>query len=95
MHCTFSKSKDHIKQLEEAHEEHSENNKILSDDLEYISDELNEMKKKMDGKASSMTDAKPLLEIRAAIQRLKKENKELDVRIGVLVSILSFYPAKH
>ena len=44
------------------------------------------MKKKMDEKASGVTDATPLVEIRAAIQRLKKENRELDVRIGLLVS---------
>ena len=34
-----------------------------------------------------MTDATPLVETRAAIQRLKKENKELDLHIGILVSI--------
>lgn len=31
-----------------------------------------------------MTDTAPLVEIRAALQRLKSENKELDIRIGVL-----------
>ena len=34
-----------------------------------------------------MTDATPLVETRAAIQRLKKENKELDLHIGILVCI--------
>ena len=38
----------------------------------------------MESKSSSVTDATPLVEIRAAIQRLKKENKEMDIRIGVL-----------
>ena len=38
----------------------------------------------MESKSSSVTDATPLVDIRAAIQRLKKENKEMDIRIGVL-----------
>ena len=42
------------------------------------------MKKKMESKSSSVTDATPLVDIRAAIQRLRKENKEMDIRIGVL-----------
>ena len=42
------------------------------------------MKKKMESKSSSVTDATPLVDTRAAIQRLKKENKEMDIRIGVL-----------
>ena len=42
------------------------------------------MKKKMESKSSIVTDATPLVDIRAAIQRLRKENKEMDIRIGVL-----------
>jgi len=42
------------------------------------------MKKKMESKSSSVTDATPLVDIQAAIQRLRKENKEMDIRIGVL-----------
>jgi estrogen-related receptor beta like 1 len=52
--------------------------------LQCISDELCQVKKKMDEKASSMTDATPLVEIRAAIQRLKKENNVMNIQIGVL-----------
>ena len=52
--------------------------------MECISDELDQMKKKIESKSSSVTDATPLVDIRAAIQRLKKENKEMDINIGVL-----------
>ena len=38
----------------------------------------------MESKSSSVTDATPLVDIQAAIQRLRKENKEMDIRIGVL-----------
>ena len=44
------------------------------------------MKKKMDDKASSVTDSSALVEIRTAVERLRNENKELDIRIGILVS---------
>ena len=43
------------------------------------------MKKKVDDKASSVTDSSKLVEIRTATERLRKENKELDIRIGILV----------
>ena len=38
----------------------------------------------MESKSSSVTDATPLVDIRTAIQRLRNENKEMDIRIGVL-----------
>jgi estrogen-related receptor beta like 1 len=79
-------AKTNLKRLEKAHAEHDENATNLSDDLQCLSEELDLMKKKLDGQASSVSDATPLVEIRAAIQRLRKENKELDVYLGVLVS---------
>ncbi len=42
------------------------------------------MKKRLDGEASSVSDTSPLVEIRAAIQHLRNENKELDILLGVL-----------
>ena len=80
----LQQAKEQLEQLEEEHSELTENTKLLADDLECISNELDQMKKKMESKSSSVTDATPLVDIRAAIQRLKKENKEMDIRIGVL-----------
>jgi hypothetical protein len=37
---------------------------------------------------NNVTDANPVVEIRAAIQRLRKENRELDIYIGMLVSVM-------
>ncbi|KAL3822327.1 hypothetical protein ACHAXA_002642 [Cyclostephanos tholiformis] len=73
-----------LKILEKAHEEHAENATCLSDDLQCLSEELDRLKKKMNGEASSVSDTTPLVEIRAAIKCLRKENKELDVLLGVL-----------
>ena len=64
---------------------HGENVKRLSESMENLSEELEKVKKKMDEKGMSMTNTAPLVEIRVALQRLKSENKELDVQIGVLV----------
>ena len=80
----LQQAKEQLEQLEEEHSELTENTKLLADDLECISDELDQMKKKMESKSSIVTDATPLVDIRAAIQRLRKENKEMDIRIGVL-----------
>ena len=75
-----------LKMLEVAHEEHTENATNLADELQYVTDNLDRMKKSLDGEASMVSDASPLAEIRAAIQRLRNENKELDIYLGVLVS---------
>lgn len=83
-----SKAKDKLKQLEVAHDEHTHNSILLSDDLKSITEELDRRKKQIDSMVNSVTDANPLVEIRAAIQRLRKENRELDIHIGMLVSVL-------
>ena len=72
--------------LEAAQEEHAENAANLANELQYVTDDLDCMKKSLDGEASMFSDASPLVEIRAAIQHLRKENKELDIYLGVLVS---------
>lgn len=56
--------------------------------MNSITEELDQRKKQIDLKVNSVTDANPLVEIRAAIQRLRKENRELDIRIGMLVSVM-------
>ena len=52
------------------------------------------MKKKVDDKASSVTDSSKLVEIRTAIERLRSENKELDIRIGILVGRENMYDCR-
>ncbi len=83
--CVTPQAKENLKILKEAHEEHNENAANLSNELKSISEELDQVKKNSITDANRVTDSKPLVEIRAAIQRLRKENKELDVHIGVLV----------
>ncbi len=75
--------------LEKSHEERTERNKHLAGKLAQTLKELEEVKKMMDEKGNSMTDTTPLVQIRESLQRLKDENKELDIRIGVLVRSLN------
>jgi hypothetical protein len=79
-------AKTNLKRLEGSHEEHVKNTSKLSNDLPCLLEELGRTKKKLDGKAKSVSDATPMAEMRAAIQRDRKENKELNVHLGVPVS---------
>lgn len=79
-----NEAKEQRQYLKEEHKVLTENTTHLAWELDVISDELDEMKKKTEEKASSVTDAKPLVEIRKAIQRLRKENRDMDIQIGVL-----------
>ncbi|KAG8037464.1 hypothetical protein G9C98_005674 [Cotesia typhae] len=52
--------------------------------LNKLSDELEQVKKEMDERGSSMTDGTPLINIKKTITKLKSEISEMNVRIGVL-----------
>ena len=80
----LAQAKERLRELEDAHGALTENARDAEDDLQCVADELGEVKRKMDDKASHMTDATPLVDIRAAVQRLRKENSAMNVRLGVL-----------
>ncbi|XP_006813858.1 intraflagellar transport protein 57 homolog [Saccoglossus kowalevskii] len=52
--------------------------------LAEISEELEKCKQEMEERGSSMTDGAPLVKIKQALQRLKNEVVQMDVRIGTL-----------
>ncbi|XP_034950679.1 intraflagellar transport protein 57 homolog [Chelonus insularis] len=52
--------------------------------LNKLSEELEQVKKEMDERGSSMTDGTPLVNIKKTINKLKTEISEMNVRIGVL-----------
>lgn len=56
--------------------------------LAEITDELERIKMEMEERGSSMTDGTPLSRIKQAIQRLKSDIQQMDIRIGVLQHIL-------
>jgi len=55
----------------------------LSAKLTEVSDALASTKGRMDARGNSMTDTSPLIQIKSALQRLRDEKKQIDIRIGV------------
>ena len=72
--------------LEKSFDTHTTKTTVLSEKLIRIEAEVDTVKQEVDKKGSSMTDTSPVVEIRTALQLLREENKELEVRLGVLVS---------
>jgi len=55
----------------------------LTRELGDIGDELDSVKQQMDERGNNISDQKPLVNIKQALTRLKKEISEMDLRIGV------------
>ena len=68
----------------------NQNVNVLSNKLAQITKELDELKKEMDGKSGSISDTSPIFQIKSALKTLKKEIAELDLNIGVVVSLMVF-----
>ena len=85
----YNNTKAKVKSLEESKNNHTKKAEELTERLNEVTEELTLIKKKIDEKGASLTDNAPLVEIRIALQKLRAENKELDVRIGVLVSCMN------
>ncbi len=62
----------------------TENIGKYTNELATISDRVEEIKSQMDDRGASMTDTSPLVKIKQALQNLKAEVKELELRIGVV-----------
>ncbi|KAL7521212.1 hypothetical protein ACHAWX_005905 [Stephanocyclus meneghinianus] len=70
--------------LEKSFDIHTSKTKALSEKLNTLSANVDTVKREIDKKGSSITDTSLVVEIRTALQLLREENKELDVRTGVL-----------
>lgn len=56
----------------------------LAAQLASLTDELDTVKAQMDERGNRMTDSQPLVKIKQALTRLKKEISQMDLRIGVV-----------
>ncbi|KAJ3372957.1 Intraflagellar transport protein 57 [Allomyces arbusculus] len=70
--------------LKQKYNASSEQISKLSAELAQVSEQLDTVKAQMDDLGSGMTDSKPLINIKSALQRLKTEIKQMDLRTGVL-----------
>jgi len=68
---------------QELHMKLATNVSNLTKKLEHVSREMNDVKTDMDAKANEMTDTAPIIQIKAGLQKLKADNKALDLRIGI------------
>lgn len=82
----YGKAKARLKSLEETKEVQTKKSEELSKTLHELTEKLASVRAKVDKKGNGITDTTPLVEIRTALQRIRAENKELDIRIGILVS---------
>ncbi|XP_050416006.1 intraflagellar transport protein 57 homolog [Patella vulgata] len=62
----------------------TERSRILAE----VTEELEKIKSEMEDRGSSMTDGAPLVKIKQAIQQIKKESTQMDIRIGVVEHVL-------
>lgn len=56
--------------------------------LAEVTEELEKVKQEMEERGSSMTDGAPLVKIKQAIQQLKKDITQMDIRSGVVEHVL-------
>ena len=61
----------------------------LTQSLNAITDELEGVKIRMDEHGTNMTDATPVVRVKHSLQRIKTENTQMDLRIGVLQHLLT------
>lgn len=60
----------------------------LTNNLSTISEELDEVKNTMDDRGNSMTDTSPVVKMKKALQQVKGDTKQMDLRIGVVQHVL-------
>ena len=61
----------------------------LTQTLSNITDDLEGVKLRMDEHGTNMTDATPVVRLKHSLQRIKTENTQMDLRIGVLQHLLT------
>ena len=82
-------------QLQEVMKKYDERNRevqTLSSQLQQISEQLESIKSQSDERGESMTDTGPLVRLREAMKKIKKEIKEMDLRIGTVRVVMCVVP---
>lgn len=73
-------------------EEHGKSSELISKlqkTLTDVTEQLATIKARMDERGSAMTDTSPVVNIKTALQKLKKETRDMEVRIGVVSHTLT------
>ncbi|CAM6088628.1 unnamed protein product [Calypogeia fissa] len=80
----YATLKEKLGELQEDHKLSLDNVATLTDEISQVSDQIEHVKQLMVEKGNEISDVSPLIQIKAAIQKLKKENQDMEVCIGVL-----------
>eukprot|EP01137_Pigoraptor_chileana_P021743 Opistho-2@85811 len=80
----YRSAKDDLSKITDHYKNSSGTVTERTNELSRITEELEQVKAQMDERGSSMTDSSPLVKIKQALARLKKETVEMEVRIGVV-----------
>lgn len=80
----YRQVQDRLKSVQERHEAAGEAVSKYQNNLQGIVERLEEVKSLMDERSGSMTDTSPVVRIKKALQALKREIKEMELRMGVL-----------
>ncbi|XP_076437384.1 intraflagellar transport protein 57 homolog [Babylonia areolata] len=84
----FRKAQDQLAESKEKYRQASGGVTERSRTLADVTEELEKTKQEMEERGSSMTDGAPLVKIKQAIQQLKKEIVQMDIRSGVVEHVL-------
>ena len=80
----FKQVQDRLKSIQSRHETSGESVSVHQNNLQSIMERLEEVKGLMDERSGSMTDTSPVVRIKKALQEMKREIKEMELRMGVL-----------
>ena len=80
----FKQVQERLKTIQHRHETACESVSQYQNNLQSIMERLEEVKGLMDERSGSMTDTSPVVRIKKALQEMKREIKEMELRMGVL-----------
>lgn len=80
----YHEAKTRLAAISSTHQASSERVNGFSAEYSTLSEQLREIKSKMDNRGSSMTDTSPLVKIKEALTTLKAEIKTYELRIGIV-----------
>jgi intraflagellar transport protein 57 len=80
----FKEVKSNLEELEKNSGGTNESIVKLTNELSEVTERLEELKESFESKDSGMNDTSPLVRIKSALQQIKAEVHEFDLRIGVL-----------
>ncbi|KAM3934549.1 intraflagellar transport protein 57 homolog [Leptodactylus fuscus] len=73
-----------LSELKEQHQQVAEKVTEKTRILSELNEELEKVKQEIEEKGSSITDGAPLVKMKQALTKLKQENVQMDIRIGVV-----------